>query len=70
MCEATCWQYQCVTRAVSARRMRERNRIAQQRYRNRQRFRLQESEQKVAELTERVRMLTSDKVRGSGKGHN
>ncbi len=46
-----------------ARRMRERNRIAQQRYRNRQRFRLQESEQRVAELTERVRVLTSDKVR-------
>ena len=44
--------------------MRERNRIAQQRYRNRQRFRLQESEQRVAELTERVRALTSDKVRG------
>ncbi len=44
------------------RRMRERNRIAQQRYRNRQRFRLQESEQRVAELTERVRVLTSDKV--------
>ena len=37
--------------------------MAQQRYRNRQRFRLRESEQKVAELTERVRVLTSDKVR-------
>ena len=50
--------------------MRERNRIAQQRYRNRQRFRLQESEQRVLELTERVRVLTSEKVRlmaGSGR---
>ena len=43
--------------------MRERNRIAQRRYRNRQRFRLQESEQKLVELTERVRVLTSEKVR-------
>ena len=42
--------------------MRERNRIAQRRYRNRQRFRLQEAEQKLVELTERVRVLTSEKV--------
>ena len=46
--------------------MRERNRIAQRRYRNRQRFRLQELEQKVTELTERVRTLTSEKVRLDG----
>ena len=43
-------------------RMRERNRVAQRRYRNRQRFKLQESEQRVKDLTERVRELTTQKA--------
>ena len=41
---------------------RDRNRIAQRRYRDRQKTKLQESEGRVAELTESLRVLTSEKV--------
>ena len=46
----------------SANRARERNRIAQRRYRDRQKTKLQESEDRVAELTDRLAKLASEKV--------
>jgi hypothetical protein len=44
-------------------RARERNRIAQRRYRDRQKTKLQESEDKVAELTERLNKVAMEKAR-------
>ena len=43
-------------------RFRERNRVAQRRYRNRQREKLAEKEVKLAELNERLMVLTTEKV--------
>ena len=47
------------------RRFRARNRVAQQKYRSRQRERLQEQEEKLAELSEQLAVLTTEKVRAS-----
>ena len=44
------------------RRFRERNRVAQQRYRSRQRERLQEKEIRLAELNQKLQALTTEKV--------
>ena len=44
------------------RRAREKNRYAQRRYRERQRTKLQESEDKVAELTDQLTKLATEKV--------
>ena len=43
-------------------RSRARNRVAQQRYRSRQRERLAEKEEKLAELNEQLAALTTEKV--------
>ena len=47
---------------------RERNRAAQRQYRERQRGRLEEGKQKVAELENSIQLLTREKVRSMGKG--
>ena len=43
-------------------RFKEKNRTAQKRYRERQKSKLQESEEKVAELTEQLNSLKVEKV--------
>jgi len=43
-------------------RPREANRIAQRRYRARQKSKLQESEERVAELTDKLNKLATEKV--------
>ena len=44
-------------------RFKEKNRTAQKRYRERQKSKLQDSEEKVAELTEQLNALKVEKVR-------